>query len=191
MYESNGIAGPVEPGGILFLLAGIYCLCNPDVGLLSLSLYLGIVMLISGIIDIVVFAVSSRYAAGAGWFLADGILTVLLSLFLLFNQAFIVLSLPDYMSSLTVLIKTPGSTMSDILNTGLEMLGCTLASAVLCVVCGFLTARVAAGYSYAIREDVFHKIADFAQQEMTACSVPSLINHTTNDISPRCRCWCP
>lgn len=51
-------------------------------------------MLISGIIDIVVFAVSSRYAAGAGWFLADGILTVLLSLFLLFNQAFIVLSLP-------------------------------------------------------------------------------------------------
>lgn len=92
MYESNGIAGPVGPGGILFLLAGIYCLCNPDVGLLSL--YLGIVMLISGIIDIVVFAVSSRYAAGAGWFLADGILTVLLSLFLLFNQAFIVLSLP-------------------------------------------------------------------------------------------------
>lgn len=80
--------------GILFLLAGIYCLCNPDVGLLSLSLYLGIVMLISGIIDIVVFAVSSRYAAGAGWFLADGILTVLLSLFLLFNQTFIVLSLP-------------------------------------------------------------------------------------------------
>ena len=41
------------------------------------------------------------------------------------------LALPDYMSSLTVLIKTPGSTLSDILHTGLEMLGCTLASAVL------------------------------------------------------------
>ena len=40
------------------------------------------------------------------------------------------LALPDYMSSLTVLIKTPGSTLSDILHTGLEMLGCTLASAV-------------------------------------------------------------
>ena len=110
---------------------------------------------------------------------------------LILGQIYFDLSLPDYMSSLTVLINTPGSTLSDILNTGLEMLGCTLASAVLCVVCGFLTARVAAGYSYAIREDVFHKIADFAQQEMTACSVPSLINHTTNDITPRCRCWCP
>ena len=55
------------------------------------------------------------------------------------------LALPDYMSSLTVLIKTPGSTLSDILHTGLEMLGCTLASAVLCVICGYLTAKVTPG----------------------------------------------
>ena len=75
------------------------------------------------------------------------------------------LALPDYMSSLTVLIKTPGSTLSDILHTGLEMLGCTLASAVLCVICGYLTAKVAAGFSFSIREAVFHKIADFGQQE--------------------------
>ena len=50
------------------------------------------------------------------------------------------------MSNLTVLIKSPDSTMSDILHTGAEMLGCTLASAVLCVVCGFLTAKTAAGF---------------------------------------------
>ena len=93
------------------------------------------------------------------------------------------LALPDYMSSLTVLIKTPGSTLSDILHTGLEMLGCTLASAVLCVICGYLTAKVAAGFSFSIREAVFHKIADFGQQEMMTFSVPSLINRTTNDIT--------
>ena len=80
--------------GVLLIIAGIYCLCNPDVGLLSLSLYLGIVLLISGIIDIVIFAKCNQYMIGAGWFLADGILTVLLSLFLLFNQAFTLLSLP-------------------------------------------------------------------------------------------------
>ena len=102
---------------------------------------------------------------------------------LILGQIYFDLSLPDYMSSLTVLIKTPGSTMSDILNTGLEMLGCTLASAVLCVICGYLTARVAAGFSYSIRERVFQKIADFGQQEMMAFSVPSLINRTTNDIT--------
>ena len=102
---------------------------------------------------------------------------------LILGQIYFDLSLPDYMSNLTVLINTPGSTMSDILNTGLEMLGCTLASAVLAVICGYLTARVAAGYGYSIREEVFHKIADFGQQEMMAFSVSSLINRTTNDIT--------
>lgn len=99
------------------------------------------------------------------------------------GQIYFDLSLPDYMSDLTVLIKTPGSTMSDILQTGAEMLGCTLASAVLCVVCGYLTAKVAAGFSYSTRELVFQKIADFGQEEMMAFSVPSLINRTTNDIT--------
>ena len=102
---------------------------------------------------------------------------------LILGQIYCDLTLPDYMSDLTVLIKTPGSTMSDILHTGLEMLGCTLASAVLCVICGYLTARVAAGLGFSLREAVFHKVADFGQQEMMAFSVPSLINRTTNDIT--------
>ena len=102
---------------------------------------------------------------------------------LILGQIYFDLSLPDYMSNLTVLIKTPGSEISEILHTGAEMLGCTLASAVLCVICGYLTARVAAGFGYAIRESVFNKIADFGQQEMMAFSVPSLINRTTNDIT--------
>ena len=67
---------------------------------------------------------------------------------LILGQIYFDLSLPDYMSSLTVLIKTPGTTMDEILRTGLEMLGCTLASAALCVLCGYLTAKVAAGFSY-------------------------------------------
>ena len=102
---------------------------------------------------------------------------------LILGQIYFDLSLPDYMSNLTVLIKTPGSTMSDILDTGLKMLGCTLASAVLCVICGYLTAKVAAGFSFSIWENIFHKIADFGQQEMMSFSVPSLINRTTNDIT--------
>ena len=102
---------------------------------------------------------------------------------LILGQIYFDLSLPDYMSNLTVLIKTPGSTISDVLHTGAQMLGCALGSAVLCIVCGYLTARVAAGFSYSIREKVFQKIADFGQQEMMAFSVPSLINRTTNDIT--------
>lgn len=80
--------------GILLIIAGIFCLCNPNVGLMKISLYIGIAMLISGIIDIIIFAKCNGTMIGAGWFLADGILTVLLSLFLLFNQKFTMLSLP-------------------------------------------------------------------------------------------------
>ncbi len=111
------------------------------------------------------------------------VLMALLCSVLVLGQIYFDLELPDYMSDLTVLIETPGSTMSDILHTGLEMLVCTLASAVLCVICGYLTAKVAAGFALTIREKVFNKIADFSQQEMMSFSVPSLINRTTNDIT--------
>ena len=107
----------------------------------------------------------------------------LLCAVLVLGQIYFDLRLPDYMSNLTVLIKSPDSTMSDILQTGAELLGCSLASAVLCVICGFLTAKVAAGFGASVRESVFNKIADFGQQEMMSFSVPSLINRTTNDIT--------
>ena len=113
----------------------------------------------------------------------NDILMALLCSLLVLGQIHFDLELPDYMSDLTVLIETPGSTMGDILHTGLEMLGCTLASAVLCVICGYLTAKVAAGFALTIRERVFNKIADFGQHEMMSFSVPSLINRTTNDIT--------
>lgn len=80
--------------GVLLIIAGVICLVNPGAAWTTLSLYLGISMLISGVIDIVVFARGSRYMVGSGWFLLDGILTVLLSLFLLFHQAFTMLTLP-------------------------------------------------------------------------------------------------
>ena len=102
---------------------------------------------------------------------------------LVLGQIYFDLLLPDFMSDLTVLVKTPGSTMTDILTTGGKMLACTLASAVLAIICGYLSAKVAAGFSYTVREKLFDKVADFGQQEMMSFSVPSLINRTTNDIT--------
>lgn len=102
---------------------------------------------------------------------------------LVLGQIYFDLKLPDYMSNLTVLIKTPGSTMGDILRTGGQMLGCTLISAAFAIICGFLSSKVAAGFSYVVRECIFNKVADFGQKEMLEFSVPSLINRTTNDIT--------
>ena len=80
--------------GILLIAAGIYCLCNEDVAVLSAGLMLGIFMLAAGIAEIVVFDGTSGVLIGSGWLLLDGVLTVIMSLFLLFNQWFTLLSLP-------------------------------------------------------------------------------------------------
>ena len=97
-------------------------------------------------------------------------------------QVYFDLRLPDYMTELTVLIKTAGTT-ADIVNVGMKMLGCTAASAVLAIACGFLAARTAAGFSFAVRDKLFHHVMDIGSEEMQDFSIPSLITRTTNDIT--------
>ena len=80
--------------GILLLVAGVICLASPAAALSGLSLALGIAMLFSGIVDLVVFASGRNFLLGSGWFLVDGILTILLALFVLCNQWFTSLTLP-------------------------------------------------------------------------------------------------
>lgn len=58
--------------GVLLIAAGIYCLCNQDVALLSAGLLLGIFLLLSGVAEIVVFAAASGVMLGSGWLLLDG-----------------------------------------------------------------------------------------------------------------------
>ena len=82
----------IVAGGLL-VAAGIYCLCNQDIAVISAGVLLGAFMLAAGVAEIVVFAEAGRLLMGSGWLLLDGVLTVL-SLFLLFNQWFTLLSLP-------------------------------------------------------------------------------------------------
>ena len=98
-------------------------------------------------------------------------------------QVYFDLRLPDFMTQLTTLIKTPGSATADILSVGAQMLLCTLASAVLAVGCGFLAAKTASGFSFTVREQLFHHVMDVGSEEMQDFSVPSLITRTTNDIT--------
>ena len=97
-------------------------------------------------------------------------------------QIYFDLRLPDYMTELTVLIKTYGAT-ADIVTVGLRMLGCTIASAVLAIACGFLAAKTASGFSFTVRDKLFHHVMDIGSEEMQDFSVPSLITRTTNDIT--------
>lgn len=111
------------------------------------------------------------------------VLMAVLCALLVLGQVYFDLTLPDYMTDLTMMLNTAGSETSDILNVGLKMLGCTLASAALAIVCGYLSAKTASGFSYTIREKLFNHVMDMGGEEMQDFSIPSLITRTTNDIT--------
>ena len=60
--------------GVLLIVAGIYCLCNQDIAAMTAGVMVGIFMLLSGVIEIVVFATTSGLLFGSGWLLLDGVL---------------------------------------------------------------------------------------------------------------------
>ena len=99
------------------------------------------------------------------------------------GQIYFDLTLPDYMTELTTLIKTEGSATADIAAVGVKMLFCTLCSAVLAVACGYLSARIAAGFSFTLRGKLFGHVIDSDRAQMQDFSIPSLITRTTNDVT--------
>lgn len=111
------------------------------------------------------------------------VLMAVLCALLVLGQVYFDLTLPDYMTDLTMMLNTAGSETSDILNVGLKMLGCTLASAAFAIGCGYLSAKTASGFSYTVREKLFNHVMDMGSEEMQDFSIPSLITRTTNDIT--------
>lgn len=111
------------------------------------------------------------------------VLMAVLCTLLVLGQVYFDLTLPDYMTDLTMMLNTAGSETSDILIVGLKMLGCTLASAALAIGCGYLSAKTASGFSYTVREKLFNHVMDMGSEEMQDFSIPSLITRTTNDIT--------
>ena len=125
--------------GILLIAAGIYCLCNEDVAVLSAGLMLGIFMLAAGIAEILVFAGTSGVLIGSGWLLLDGVLTVIMSLFLLFNQWFTLLSLP-FIFTVWLMFSGISRFVSafDLHALGVRGWGWVLAVGILLMVAGFI-----------------------------------------------------
>ena len=110
------------------------------------------------------------------------IMSIICFIFVL-GQIYFDLSLPDYMTELTKLLKTPNTEVSALINVGLKMILCTFCSAILAISCGFLSSKVASGFSYELRRKLFHNVIDLSKQDMQNFSIPSLITRTTNDIT--------
>ena len=110
------------------------------------------------------------------------VITAVLCMLVVTAGSYFELKLPDYMSSLTLLIQAGAEDVSAILSIGLEMLLVVVMSALLTVASGYLSARTAAGFTKTLREELFLHITGFDQENMLGFSVPSLITRTTTDI---------
>lgn len=98
-------------------------------------------------------------------------------------QVWLDLKLPDYMSEITMLVQTEGSTMIEILTAGGKMLTCALGSLVGSVIVAVLAARVASNFGARLRGRLFDKVQSFTMEEINRFSTSSLITRSTNDIT--------
>ncbi|MEN6470013.1 MAG: ABC transporter ATP-binding protein [Clostridiaceae bacterium] len=105
------------------------------------------------------------------------------SLVFIVAQVWLDLKLPDYMSTITMLVQTDGSAMSEILSAGGKMLACALGSLAASVAVAVLAAKIAANFGARLREHLFDKVQSFSMEEISGFSTASLITRSTNDIT--------
>lgn len=93
------------------------------------------------------------------------------------------LKMPEYMSEITVLVQTDGSTMTEILTAGGKMMLCAIVSLICTVIVGYLTSLLSARFSRSIRRKLFSKVESFGITEIKKFQTSSLITRTTNDVT--------
>ncbi len=108
---------------------------------------------------------------------------VLVALVFIVAQVFLDLTMPDYMSDITTLINTEGSTIGEIMVAGGKMLACAAGSLLASVVTAICAARIASNFSARVRRELFGKVQDFSMGEIGHFSTASLITRSTNDVT--------
>lgn len=108
---------------------------------------------------------------------------VVLSIGFVVFQVWLDLTLPDYMADITMLVQTPGSEMSEIIQSGLKMVGCAFGSLAASMITALCASKIAADFSANLRGAVFRKVQSFSMEEIGRFSTASLITRSTNDIT--------
>ena len=110
-------------------------------------------------------------------------LYILICIVFIVGQVWLDLKLPDYMSEITTLVQTEGSSMNDIILNGIYMLLCAFGSLAFAVITGYFAAKLAATFSMKVRKKIFHKVESLDTQEVKNFETSSLITRTTNDVT--------
>ena len=106
-----------------------------------------------------------------------------LAFLLILAQVYLNLTMPDYMSDMTVLVQTEGSAMADILVAGGKMLLCAVGSLLTAACIAVCAAKISANFSANLRGQVFDRVQSFSMEEIGRFSTSSLITRSTNDIT--------
>ena len=111
------------------------------------------------------------------------ILYILISFVLIVVQVWLELKMPDYMSSITRLVQTEGTTINQVIEQGIYMLACAFGSLMSAVIVGYLASHISSSFSMNLRNKIFKKVEKFSTQEIKKFSTSSLITRTTNDVT--------
>ncbi len=106
----------------------------------------------------------------------------LLAVVFIVVQVWLDMTMPDYMSEITVLVETQGSAMSEIWRAGAMMMLCAFGSLAASAVTAVLTAKIGSNIAAQLRSKLFKKVQTFSMEEVGRFSVAGLITRSTNDV---------
>ncbi|MCQ5128117.1 DUF308 domain-containing protein [Butyricicoccus faecihominis] len=72
--------------GLFLVVTGVYFIIHPDATLVSIAFMMGLALLVSGGANLIVYVTRRRAYLASGWFLADGLVDVLIGLAFLCNR---------------------------------------------------------------------------------------------------------
>ena len=105
------------------------------------------------------------------------------SIVLIVAEVWLELKLPDFMSRITILVQTEGSSMSEILKEGGFMLLCALGGLITNLGKGYSAAYIGGSFEKNLRRKVYLKVNSFSLEEIKKFTTSSLITRSTNDIT--------
>ena len=116
-------------------------------------------------------------------FTKKDIVAIITCIALIVFQVWLDLRLPDYMSEITKLVQTEGSTIGEILVQGGYMMACAFGSLLSSFVVGYIASKLSANFSYTLRGKIYNKVLSFGTEEIKNFQTSSLITRTTNDVT--------
>jgi len=108
-------------------------------------------------------------------------LLLIVTVVLVYFQVMLELEIPGYMSKITT-IMTTGGTTQDVLDEGVLMLMCAFGSLVTAIIAGIISAYIGTNLGKTLREKQFEQVEKYSEEEINKFSIYSLITRSTNDV---------